>query len=72
MKEKVKRFIKGYFIISLIYEGFLVLGILIGACIKMIKDGASFKDGIREMGESYVSFAQKIAMKMATFYSSLL
>ena len=71
MKEKVKRFIKGYFIISLIYEGFLVLGIIIGAIIKMT-NGASFKDGIREMGESYVSFAQKIAMKMAIFYSSLL
>ena len=71
MKEKVKRFIKGYFIISLIYEGFLVLGIIIGAIIKMA-NGSSFKDGIREMGESYVSFAQKIAMKMATFYSSLL
>ena len=71
MKEKIKKFVKGYFIISLIYEGFLVLGILIGACIKMA-NGSSFKTGIREMGESYVDFAQKVAMKMATFYSSLL
>ena len=71
MKEKIKRFVKGYFIVCIIYEAILALGIIIGAFIKMA-NGASFKDGIREMGESYVSFAQKIAMKMATFYSSLL
>ena len=72
MKEKVKRFVKGYFIVAIIYELILIIGIIVGTFVKMIKDGASFKTGILEMSEAYVCFAQKVAMKMATFYSSLL
>lgn len=51
MKEKIKRFIKGYFIVCIVYEAILALGIITGAVIKMV-NGTHFKDAILKMSES--------------------
>lgn len=71
MLDKIRQFVRGYIIGTVIYEVALIIFAIAAGMINCLK-GGSFRNGVFVMSKKYVSFAHKIFEKISEFFQMIL